>query len=65
MSAQRVHTRADFDAWAAANPPAHRVPGTDHAMWVRWCALVLAAGGRIEDEPAASPAPGGADGRAA
>lgn len=55
----RVYTRADFDAWLATQPQAHRVPGADHARWIRWCASVLAAGGRIADEelPSAAPAP--------
>ena len=45
-----VHTRADFEAWAAAQPrPDRIVPGYEHALFLRWCATVLFAGGRIDD----------------
>ena len=43
-------TRADFDAWAAAQPRGHRVPGADHALWIRWCASMIARGARIDVE---------------
>lgn len=42
-------TRADFDAWLAAQPrPDHVVTGYAHGVFVRWCAAVLARGGRVD-----------------
>lgn len=58
MSSATVHTRADFEAWLAAQPrPDHAVVGYAHAIFMRWCASVYARGGRIDlDEvPVAAP----------
>lgn len=53
----KLHTRADFDTWLAAQPgPDHEVSGYRHAVFMRWCASVLAAGGRIDlDEATTQP----------
>lgn len=54
----KVHTRADFDAWLAAEPkPDHEVSGYRHAVFMLWCSSVLAAGGRIEFDEAPPAAP--------
>lgn len=45
-----IQTREHFEAWRRAQPrPDRIVPGYEHALFLRWCATVLFAGGRIDD----------------
>lgn len=60
---KRVRGRADFLAWASAQAcSANPVPGYEHALFMRWCSMVLLAGECVADEsydrlPPPPPAP--------